>query len=69
MHTAISIDNKRRAIVLETEDIAPENFKEAVMSVFACAKRLGADSPIEVQEDSLMDFSDPEPECETESEE
>lgn len=69
MFTAIAINNEKRSVVLEVENIAPENFQEAVTKVFACARSLGADSPIEVQEDSLMDFSDFEPECVTESKE
>lgn len=58
MFTNIAINNKGCSIVLEVEDIAPAEFSEAVMKIFSCATRLGADSPIEVQEDSLMDFSD-----------
>lgn len=60
MFTNIAINNKGCSVVLEVEDINPAEFQEAVMKIFACAQRLGADSPIEVQEDSLMDFYEPE---------
>lgn len=68
MLTAISIDNKHRAVVLEVEGIDPADFEAAVMGVLTCAVRLGADTPINIQEDSAINAADPEPECETESE-
>ncbi|MDE6535885.1 MAG: hypothetical protein K2K82_07765 [Muribaculaceae bacterium] len=68
MFTQIAINNKARSIYVEVEDIDPADFEDAVMKVFAFTSRLGATSPVVVQEDSALN-ADPEPECEPESEE
>ena len=67
MFTSIAINNEARSIFLEVEAIDPADFEDAVMKVFAFTSRLGATSPIVVQEDSALNAE--EPECETENEE
>lgn len=58
MNTTINIDNKHRAVVLEVEDINPADFESSVMAVLSCAVRLGADTPINIQEDSAINADD-----------
>ena len=63
MYTSIAINNKARSIFVEVEDVDPADFEDAVMKVFAFTSRLGATSPIVVQEDSALNAEETEPEC------